>query len=206
MKYTNLTLVQLNAIMAGYVTAKTEAPAELTAAIEAKKKKSAAPEEERNTDDEEEEMDEEDKPTAGSSSPGDFARIAALVPEGQHFTQEAFSNEGIWITGGHLVAVENALRAQGHTIKVVNKKMTLVAAGLAQTETQLQAATAIVTSLKEENVKLKARDGAITATPPPGGPEKVAKVDVEEVDLAKAETKWDVELKAQAKLYKKTDD
>jgi hypothetical protein len=204
MKYEKLSLGELTTLMAHHASQKTTAPADLSSAFDAKKKAAKpsdddADDEAGEDEDEDEEDDEDDKPTAGGNTPAAFSRIAALVPTGESFAVEAFSNEGIWLTGAHMVAVENSLRSQSGTIKKLTTESTQNGVELATAKTELATQTGLVASLTQENGKLKRQDGAKSKTPPP------AKTDASistqsKGDLSTAKTKWDIELEAEAAI------
>lgn len=203
-------MMELKALVEGYKSGKQEAPAALTTALAAAEK-AASPKSEPNDmpedGDDEEPEDEEDKPTAGGNTPGSFAHVAALVPEGQHFTEEAFTNEGIWLTGAHLVAVENKLRSFSATVKKLTASLASANetgeganVSLAETQQQLTDANAQIVQLQQENARLKGKDGSAPAKP--ASVKKDAPLSTGPGnDLAKAKTKWDLSLEQQASQF-----
>jgi len=196
MKYENLTIEQLNTIAASYNAENIAIPDALSAAIDAKKKE--VKDDDMDDDDDDEEDDDNDGDGKKKSA---FAHIANLTPTGEEFIEEAL-NEGVWITGTHLTAIEAALATAKKEAKINAKKLMVKDNTIKTQEQNITALQTNVDALKAENKQLKESDGTIAATVAADVDATVV-TDSEKMSreqLAKAETKWDKEMKQILKI------
>jgi hypothetical protein len=211
MKYEKLSLREMKALAAMHTSENKPIPAALTAAIDAKKEDKDKMCDDDDPDDdgdgnEDDDNDGDGKPAKkpkntkkakkadddpdAKKAANDFPSVSALVPEGEFFAVEAL-NEGIWITKGHLQAIEGKLAGADAAIRGAQTKT-------AQAESRAVTAESKANKLAKENKTLKALDGTSTITP---GATEDREIEANEYEsLAKAETIWDKELKAAAAL------
>lgn len=89
-----------------------------------------------------------------------FSKIIALVPAGEHFNAEAIVNEGIYLTAGHLAAVEAALN---RSVKQEQDLLTLTGTLQDQLTTATTALTATQSQLTEANTKVTGLETQVEA-------------------------------------------
>ena len=203
MKYAELSLAELNAVVTVYTAEGTPVPVELTAAIEAKKMAKPDDQEEADeegTDEEDDNEDDENPDGSKKKKTTAYKHVSALVPAGEHFAIEAL-NEGVWLTVAHLSSIETNLQAQSKAVLVSVKKAANATASLTETQSQLATANDRIKALEAENITLKAADGKTTATAPVSDADPV--LGEQKPSLATAKTKWDLEIEKQQSFISK---
>lgn len=93
-----------------------------------------------------------------------YVKIAALVPQGEHFDESAILNEGGWISSAHLSAIEsalggaeivqNALDAANGTITSRDAEIVRLQGDYSQVATQAQQQQARIDELTAQVVAL----------------------------------------------------
>lgn len=84
----------------------------------------------------------------------EYPRITALVPNGEHFDSSAL-NEGIWLTSGHVNAIENALEANNGGLTALTTERDNLQQQLTQAQQDAQ------TAATQAQNNLQARDQQI---------------------------------------------
>lgn len=96
-----------------------------------------------------------------------FPKVTALVPKDEHFDSTAL-NEGIWLSAGHLNAIENALAAAAANDTTQASRITELTSQLATKQNDL---TAAQSSLATANTTISGLQGEIvTLKGTPAGP------------------------------------
>lgn len=121
----------------------------------------------------------------------EFNNIIALVPEGEHFDAAAI-NEGIFLSEGHVIAIENALAGSAQEVATAQDLVNAAQLQVDQANESLQAAQqaladrdATIQQLNEQITALKAAPAGQIQQPVKDGDEIEAAKKVFESEITK---------------------